>query len=214
MFSPTIRARPDLSRATPIEVKAGGEMVMDFLVPKSQLFKITGHVSGGPNSPTPTAVGISLAFQTLTGWKCVHPDESDLRSCDRKLRTCVTSCRAPTPCRQMQAPPPRAAAIDVINADVTNVSLSTSVPASNIAGKVQVDGGGPAAFSACSRSAAAGRQRKFPTSLPLRPARRPTPGMDLSDWRRYLSESIARSVPPVAGHYVKDVRFRRPRSAE
>jgi len=42
-------------------------MVMDFLVPKAQLYKISGHVSGGPNAPSPSAVGISLAFQTLTG---------------------------------------------------------------------------------------------------------------------------------------------------
>jgi len=57
----------DLSRATSIEVKPGSETAMDILVPKAQLFKISGHVSGGPNTPSPSAVGISLAFQTLTG---------------------------------------------------------------------------------------------------------------------------------------------------
>jgi hypothetical protein len=60
----------DVSRATPIEVKAGSEMALDFVVPRQQLYTVSGKIVD-PN-PVATASGsvqaatISLAFLTLT----------------------------------------------------------------------------------------------------------------------------------------------------
>jgi hypothetical protein len=60
----------DIARATAIDIKARSEAVLDFVVPKQQLFTIRGKVV----NPAPAAVKgslpavtISLAFQTLTG---------------------------------------------------------------------------------------------------------------------------------------------------
>ena len=60
----------DITRATAIDIKSGSEVVLDFAVPKQQLFTISGKVV----NPAPTAANgtlpaatISLAFQTLTG---------------------------------------------------------------------------------------------------------------------------------------------------
>lgn len=62
---------PDVSRATPVDVKPGSELVLDFVTPKQQLYTITGKVVD-PNpvanaNGTLPAVTLSLAFQTLTG---------------------------------------------------------------------------------------------------------------------------------------------------
>ena len=60
----------DITRATAIDIKARSEAVLDFVVPKQQLFTISGKVV----NPAPAAargnlpaVTISLAFKTLMG---------------------------------------------------------------------------------------------------------------------------------------------------
>jgi hypothetical protein len=61
----------DISRATPVDVKPGSDIALDFVTPKQQLYTITGKVVD-PN-PVVSATGalpavtLSLAFQTLTG---------------------------------------------------------------------------------------------------------------------------------------------------
>jgi hypothetical protein len=61
----------DVSRASAVDVKSGSELALDFVVPKQQLYTISGKIVD-PN-PLATASGsiptatLSLAFQTLTG---------------------------------------------------------------------------------------------------------------------------------------------------
>jgi 5-hydroxyisourate hydrolase-like protein (transthyretin family) len=60
----------DISRATAIDIKSGSEAVLDFVVPRQQLFTVSGKVvnpAPAAASGTFPAVTISLAFQTLTG---------------------------------------------------------------------------------------------------------------------------------------------------
>ena len=60
----------DITRATAVEIKSGSEAVLDFAVPKQQLFTIRGKVvnpgSVDSKGSVPAAT-ISVAFQTLTG---------------------------------------------------------------------------------------------------------------------------------------------------
>jgi 5-hydroxyisourate hydrolase-like protein (transthyretin family) len=61
----------DISRATAIDIQSGSEAVLDFVVPKQQLFTVSGKVvNPAPASASGTlpAVTVSLAFQTLTGF--------------------------------------------------------------------------------------------------------------------------------------------------
>jgi hypothetical protein len=60
----------DIARATAIDIRSGSEAVLDFVVPKQQLFRVSGKVvnpaPAAANGTFPAAT-ISLAFQTLTG---------------------------------------------------------------------------------------------------------------------------------------------------
>jgi hypothetical protein len=53
----------DIARATAVDIKSGSEAVLDFAVPKQQLFTIRGKVV----NPGSAAATISVAFRTLTG---------------------------------------------------------------------------------------------------------------------------------------------------
>ena len=63
---------PDFNRATPIEIRSGNELALDFVTPKQQTYSISGKVTADPvTSPNGItalpAVTISLAVQMLNG---------------------------------------------------------------------------------------------------------------------------------------------------
>jgi hypothetical protein len=63
---------PEISRATAIDVRPGSDVLLDFVVPKQQLYSISGKVTADPvavaNGLTALPpVTLSLAFQTLNG---------------------------------------------------------------------------------------------------------------------------------------------------
>lgn len=61
----------DISRATPVDVKSGSDLAVDFVMPRQRLYTISGKVVhsnpvGGVNGQIP-GVTLSLAFRLLTG---------------------------------------------------------------------------------------------------------------------------------------------------
>jgi hypothetical protein len=129
----------DLSRATVIDVKAGADMPMDFTVPRTRLFNVSGRVVGADNSAIAPQVGISLAFLRLEGGSgfVVLSQSYDRSTGVYTLRNVVPGSYAV----QANAGATSArAAIEVTNADV-NVDLILSGGV-NIAGKATVAGGG------------------------------------------------------------------------
>jgi hypothetical protein len=61
----------DGSRAIPLEVRPGSELVADFLTPKQQLYTVSGRILDSSSTTLPAGtfpnVTLSLAFQTLNG---------------------------------------------------------------------------------------------------------------------------------------------------
>ena len=62
----------DITRATPVEIRSGSELVADFAVPKQQNYTISGKVTTDPTAVAfvdgaLSNVTLSLAFQTLNG---------------------------------------------------------------------------------------------------------------------------------------------------
>ena len=79
---------------------------MDFTVPRSQLYKVSGRIAGapavvnGPNGPAPAGVGLSLGFLRLEGGSgFIQMSQSyDPATGNFELRTL---CRAPMRSRPM-----------------------------------------------------------------------------------------------------------------
>ena len=196
----------DLSRATSIDVKAGAEMAMDFLVPRAQLYKISGHISGGPNTPSPAAVGISLAFQTLTGGSgFIQLSQTyDPATGNFEMRNIVPGSYA----LQANAGTVTARApVEVVNSDVTNIALDLSGGV-DIAGKVQIEGGG-ALPSAPVRIQLRPIVKGASNFVGFAPAAQAMPADGTFKIERVLAGEYRAAVPQIAGHYVKELRFDR-----
>ena len=58
---------PDLTRAAMLEVPAGGEIVSDMVVTRSQLYRVRGRVIGGATGEPPARVSVSLGYTNLSG---------------------------------------------------------------------------------------------------------------------------------------------------
>jgi hypothetical protein len=57
----------DISRANAIDVRPGGELVADFIVPKQQLYTIRGRIVDPALAIPPPSASIALAYQQVTG---------------------------------------------------------------------------------------------------------------------------------------------------
>lgn len=57
----------DLSRAIIIDLRPGGEVVADFMVPKQQLYTIRGRIVDSALGGPPPSASIALAYQSITG---------------------------------------------------------------------------------------------------------------------------------------------------
>jgi hypothetical protein len=200
----------DISRATAIDIKSGSEAVLDFAVPKQQLFTVSGKVV----SPAPAAangilpaVTISLAFQTLTGSNGAffpqHQDYDpatgvfalrDVLPGSYMLQAAVSGFSARMP-------------VEVTNSNVENLVVAVNSGVS-IAGRFILDGGNlPAAntLQIQMRLASNGLQNYMGTA----PAS-PNPAAD-------GSFSIAGVLPgeyrliasPSQDFYVKELRYNR-----
>lgn len=131
----------DQSRAIIVEVKAGSDMPMDFVVPRTQLFTISGRIAGASNAPNAPAVNISLGFLRMEGGSgfIMMSQTYDPTTGNFTLRNIVPGSYA----LQANAGATTArAAIEVVNADLKDVVLTLS-GGINVTGKVQVAGGGP-----------------------------------------------------------------------
>jgi len=195
----------DITRATPIEVKAGGELVTDFLVARQQLYKISGRIAGAGNTQGPSAVGISLAFQTMTGGSAfIQMSQTyDSATGNFEMRNLVPGSYV----LQANAGAATArAAIEVSNSDITNLILTLSGGV-NIAGKVQVEGG--ALPTAPVRVQLRPFVRGVSHFVGFAPTGQASAGDGTFAIERVLAGEYRATVPPVAGHYVKELRFER-----
>jgi 5-hydroxyisourate hydrolase-like protein (transthyretin family) len=129
----------DLSRASIVDVKAGSDSPMDFVVPRTQLFKIRGRVIGANNGPNAPQVGLSLGFLRVEGGSGFITQTQTYNSATGTFvfRNVVPGSYA----LQANAGATAArAAVEVVNSDVeVDLNLSGGV---SIEGKVQIAGGG------------------------------------------------------------------------
>jgi hypothetical protein len=133
----------DISRATAIDIQPGSEAVLDFAVPKQQLFTVSGKVvnpAPAAASGTLPAVTVSLAFQTLTGFNgAFFPQQQDY---DPAAGTFVLRDVLPGSYMLQAAAPPYSARLPV---EVTNSNLENLVVTVNsgvsIAGRFITDSG-------------------------------------------------------------------------
>jgi 5-hydroxyisourate hydrolase-like protein (transthyretin family) len=196
----------DLTRATPVEVKAGSELAMDFLAARQQLYKISGRIVGAGNTAGPSAVGISLAFQTMTGGSAFFQMSQtyDAATGNFEMRNIVPGSYA------LQANAGTATArtpVEVVNGDVTNLILTLSGGV-NIAGKVQVEGGGPMP-SAPVRVQLRPFVKGVSHFVGFSPAGQANAADGTFGIERVLAGEYRATVQPGAGHYVKELRFDR-----
>jgi hypothetical protein len=133
----------DISRATPVDVKSGSEMALDFVTPRQQLYTISGRVVD-PNpvaaaAGTIPAVTLSLAFQLLTGGAGTFTMN---QAYDPATGIFVMRDVLPGSYVLQAAAPPSSArvAVEVVNSNVEGlvVTLDNGV---NINGRFVVEGG-------------------------------------------------------------------------
>ncbi|HET9943948.1 MAG TPA: carboxypeptidase-like regulatory domain-containing protein, partial [Terriglobia bacterium] len=200
----------DIARATAIDIKSGSEAVLDFVVPKQQLFTIRGKVV----NPAPAtakgslpAVTISLAFRTLTGANGAffsQQQEYDAGTGNFVLRDVLPGSYI----LQAAAPPFSARLpIEITNSNVENliVELNSGV---SITGRFIPDGGNlppPSALQLQMRLASNGLQNYMvgtsPTSQAAADGSFNIPGVLPGDYR---------IVPnPSQDFYVKELRYNR-----
>ena len=136
----------DINRATAIDIQPGSEAVMDFVVPKQQLFTISGKVvnraPATTNGTTP-AVTLSLAFQTLTGFNGVFAFfQMQQQDYDPATGIFVMRDVIPGPYVLQAAASPFSARVpvEVTNSNVENLVVEVSSGVS-ITGRFIADGG-------------------------------------------------------------------------
>jgi len=194
----------DQTRATAIDVKAGDELPMDFVVPRSQAYKISGRIVGaGGDAQHPAAVGISVGFLRMEGGSgfIQMSQMYDPATGNFELRNIVPGSYV------LQANGglvTARAAVDVVNADIANLTLTLSSGV-NVMGKVQMAGGGTLPTA--------------PVRIQLRPILKglpyfvgfvPIAQANPADGTFRLDRVLAgeyRPIVTVVGHYVKDLRF-------
>ena len=195
----------DLSRANVVEVKAGSDSPMDFVVPRTQLFKITGRVVGANNGPNAPQVGLSLGFLRVEGGSgfIMQSQTYNPATGTFVFRNVVPGSYA----LQASAGATSArAAVEVVNSDVeVDLNLSGGV---SIEGKVQIAGGGPLPSGPGNN-----------VNIQFRPIMKgvthwvgAVPGAPVTpaDGTFRLDRVLPGEYRPVvaaAGHYVKELRF-------
>jgi hypothetical protein len=134
----------DFSRATPIEVRSGNELALDFVIPKQQFYSISGKVTSDPVavangiSALPP-VTLSLAFQTLNGNNGVFTigQAFDAATGTFTLRDVIPGAYV----LQAAAPPASARVpVEVTNSNVENLVVVVD-SGININGRFVVEGG-------------------------------------------------------------------------
>jgi protocatechuate 3,4-dioxygenase beta subunit len=200
----------DITRATAIDIKARSEAVLDFVVPKQQLFTIRGKVV----NPAPAAAGgsipavtISLAFKTLTGSHgAFFGQQPDY---DPATGTFVLRDVLPGSYVLQAAVPPFTARlpVEVTNSNLENlvVELHSGV---NITGRFMTDGGNVPPASTLQvqlRLASNGLQNYAVGTLPASQAAADgsfsIPGVLPGDYRIISN--------PSQDFYVKELRYNR-----
>jgi hypothetical protein len=200
----------DISRATAIDIKSGGEAVLDFVVPKQQLFTIRGKVvnpaPATPNSTLP-AVTISLAFQTLNGASgAFFPQQQEY---DPATGTFVLRDVIPGSYVLQAAVPPFSARVpvEVTNSNVENLVVTVNSGVS-IAGRFVSDGSNlpPAnTLQVQMRLTSNGLQNYFGTSVgsqnPAADGSFSIPGVLQGEYRIVAT--------PSQDFYIKELRYNR-----
>jgi 5-hydroxyisourate hydrolase-like protein (transthyretin family) len=196
----------DQSRATVVDVKAGAELPMDFVVPRTQLFKISGKIVGA-NTPanaqaTAPAVNISLAFLRYEGGSgfIMMSQTYDPATGDFTLRNIVPgsyAVQATTGTLNARA------AVEVVNTDITNLTLTLN-GGINVTGKAQTPTG--AAVPPQTRIQLRPILKGVSHFVGAVPAAQVAPADGTFRLDRVLAGQYRASVT-APGHYVKELRF-------
>jgi hypothetical protein len=129
----------ELTRATVIDLRPGGDVVADFMVPKQQLYTIRGRIVDPAAAVPPLSASLALAFQSLIGTntmfsrKTIYIPSTGMF----ELREIVPGpyiLFANTAGGSARAP------VEVVNANVEGVVLSVNTGLT-INGRVSVEGG-------------------------------------------------------------------------
>jgi hypothetical protein len=186
---------------------------MDFVVPRTQLFKVSGRVAPPTNvqapppagnvAPGPPIVNITLGFLRLEGGSgfIAMSQTYDPATGNFELRNIVPGSYA------IQANAGNSTArlpIEVVNADLTNLVLSLSAGVT-IQGRVQVAGGAPMPTTPV-RIQLKPVFKGLPHFVGFVPAAQANPADGLFRFDRTLPGEY-RATVQAAGHYVKEVRF-------
>ena len=207
---PTIRERPHINRATPIEIRSGNELALDFVIPKQQFYSISGKVTTDPlnvanGNATLPPVTLSLAFQTLNGNNGVFTvgQAFDAATGTFTIRDVVPGSYV----LQAAAPPSSARLpIEVTNTDIENLVVVVDSGV-NINGKFVVEGGEMPAASTMRvqmRLMTNGLQNFVgfaPSAQPAADGSFSLPGVLPAQYRAI--------VPPSQDFYVKEIRYER-----
>jgi hypothetical protein len=200
----------DFARATPIEVRSGNELALDFVVPKQQFYSISGKVTADPIS-LPTGISalppvtLSLAFQTLNGNNGVFTlgQAYDATTGTFTLRDIIPGSYV----LQAAAPPSSARLpVEVTNTNIENLVLVVDSGV-NINGRFVVEGGEmPAAntMRVQMRLVTSGMQ----TFVGFAPSAQPAADGSFSI-AGVLPGQYRVTVPPSQDFYVKGIRYER-----
>jgi hypothetical protein len=200
----------DINRATPIEIRSGNELALDFVIPKQQFYSISGKVTTDPlnvanGNATLPPVTLSLAFQTLNGNNGVFTvgQGFDAATGTFTIRDVVPGSYV----LQAAAPPSSARVpIEVTNTDIENLVVVVDSGV-NINGRFVVEGGEmPAANSmrVQMRLMTNGLQNFVgfaPSAQPAADGSFSLPGVLPAQYRAI--------VPPSQDFYVKEIRYER-----
>jgi hypothetical protein len=202
---------PDINNATPIDVKSGNDLALDFVAPKQQLYTISGKVVD-PNpiasaNGTLPAVTLSIAFQTLTGQSGTFtmPSAYDPATGNFTMRDVLPGAYI----LQAAAPPSSARMpVEVTNSNVEGLAVVVD-SGININGRFLVEGGDmpPANTLRVQMRAFSNGQQNFVGAAPTAPANPDgsftLPGVLPGQYR------ISVPPPPSQDFYVKEIRYDR-----
>lgn len=201
----------DQSRASIVEVRAGSDMPLDFVTPRTQLFKISGKVTPAnlPNQNVPQAllpasgIGISLGFLRPEGGSgfIMMSQTYDPNTGNFELRNIVPGSYA---IQANGGATTARAAVEVVNADVTNINLTMS-PGVTITGKFEMAGGG-ALPTVPARIQLRPIFRGLPHFVGNVPAAQAAPADGTFRLERILGGEY-RASAGAAGHYVKSLLY-------
>lgn len=129
----------DSNRATALDVRPGGEVLADFIVPKQQLYTIRGRVVDPASAIPPPSASIALAYQALNGQNSMF-SRNPLYSAATGMFELRDVVPGPYLLYVNTANGAGREPVDVVNANIEGLVVTVNSGV-NIAGRISVEGG-------------------------------------------------------------------------